>query len=317
MNLNAIKFYNENYEIYEHSIHLNELCSKNGTIYLGNRNDKTCRFCGKNEKEVSFKKIAHVLPESIGNHNIFSYYECDDCNDYFGKTIENEFANFFSLPRSVMGVKGKRGVPKCKYRIPCDNRTESCMDYCIEYIDSPQIRINLCDKVKDFFEIKDGYFVIRKQVGKCCPIAVYKAFLKMVLTLILDKDIHLFSKAISWILDPNHMNIYKKELLVRYKIILDFNSAEVLGITLYKRKTNNTKIPFMLYNMIFNGFSILLEVPVDNNGFNTEGFKNIPFPECNYKTNKEGLWDFSGVDFPKGMYISMFFNYDSIKESVY
>lgn len=65
-----------------------------GIHTLGNSKNKKCRFCGKGEKEVRFDKIAHVFPEAIGNHVLASNYKCDACNEYFGKTIENEYANF-------------------------------------------------------------------------------------------------------------------------------------------------------------------------------------------------------------------------------
>lgn len=40
---------------------------EHGLHYYGSPKNKVCRFCGKSEGEVSFKKIAHVFPEAIGN----------------------------------------------------------------------------------------------------------------------------------------------------------------------------------------------------------------------------------------------------------
>ena len=59
-------------------------------IYLGNKDYKVCRFCGKKESEVTFNKIAHATPECTGNRYLASYYECDECNKKFGRQLESE-----------------------------------------------------------------------------------------------------------------------------------------------------------------------------------------------------------------------------------
>lgn len=92
-----------------------------GKRELGNATNKRCRFCDRDENEVTFNKIAHVFPESIGNNVLISNYECDECNQFFGNTIENEYSNFFGLYHSVMQIEGKTGVPKCNLKYPVKN----------------------------------------------------------------------------------------------------------------------------------------------------------------------------------------------------
>ena len=46
-------------------------------IFLGDRQNRRCRFCGKTTPEVSFRKEAHALPECVGNKSLFTYYECE------------------------------------------------------------------------------------------------------------------------------------------------------------------------------------------------------------------------------------------------
>jgi len=55
---------------------------------------KHCRFCGLSEPEVQFKTDAHALPAAFGRIGLFSNYECDACNSYFGKGIENDLGNW-------------------------------------------------------------------------------------------------------------------------------------------------------------------------------------------------------------------------------
>ena len=82
--------------------------------FLGDKNNKSCRFCGRKEPEVTFKMDAHVIPELMGNHKLLSYFECDECNRQFSK-YEDSFANFIGASRTVYQTKGKRNkVPKYK-----------------------------------------------------------------------------------------------------------------------------------------------------------------------------------------------------------
>jgi len=61
---------------------------KHGLKKIGQSQNRVCRFCGKNDKEVPFKEDAHIFPEAIGNKALASNYECDNCNGFFGETIE-------------------------------------------------------------------------------------------------------------------------------------------------------------------------------------------------------------------------------------
>lgn len=48
-----------------------------GHICIGDKG--ACRFCGTRESS-RFRKLAHTMPEALGNKWIFSRDECDDCN---------------------------------------------------------------------------------------------------------------------------------------------------------------------------------------------------------------------------------------------
>ncbi|WP_410170263.1 HNH endonuclease [Agrobacterium tumefaciens] len=81
-------------------------------VVLGDSTTRKCRFCDRAEPEVSFKGVAHAIPESLGNKTIESMYECDDCNSLFGRGIEN--AN----PREVWRAEScKRRSERSSYRL--------------------------------------------------------------------------------------------------------------------------------------------------------------------------------------------------------
>ncbi|MBA4026891.1 MAG: hypothetical protein C0473_01480 [Cyanobacteria bacterium DS3.002] len=115
----TISFYNVHFEI----------------LFFGKFNDVTfqnrlaekpswCRFCKKSVPEVTFTSIAHAIPESIGNRHIVCHNECDSCNTFFGRTIENDFGNWSKPHRTIAQISGKNGIPqlgrtKGKWNIKC------------------------------------------------------------------------------------------------------------------------------------------------------------------------------------------------------
>lgn len=285
---------------------------RHGIHYYGAPKNKVCRFCGRNENEVNFKKIAHVFPEAIGNKALASYYECDNCNQFFGSNIENEYSNFFSLYHSIMQINGKKGKPAYRFRAPCDKRTDQCKEYCVEFfVNDNQPYFHECKEVAGrYIEISKDTIKISKPVGKCNMIAVYKAIVKMAISVMPVEELILFSKSIAWLLEPKHSNIYpNKHLLVRYKMIPGFNVIKYPRYYLYRRKRTNWDKPYMVFNLTYGCFSLLIEVPRDNDNSFDLKFKKMPFPPVPFSTSEEGCWNMDCTDVPKGMRNSIVLNY--------
>lgn len=293
------------------------LIPNHGMNTIGCSKNKICRFCGKGEDEVNFKKIAHVFPESIGNNALASNYECDVCNQFFGNTIENDYANFFSLYHSIMQVDGKSGIPKCSFKIPCLIRTNECAKYCvdIDFKDSiPSIR--KCREVNDqYIKCMNNSMTISKPVGKHCPIAVFKAIVKMAITVMPIEEIPIFSDTIKWILNPEHSNLYNnKKLLVRYKMIPGFNVTKYPHYVLFKRKKTVWDKPYMLFNLTYGCFSLFVEIPRNSDNCPNSEFINIPFPEIPFYTSTEGTWDLSKKDGDKNFKHSITLSFENMNE---
>lgn len=76
----------------------------------GNKTTRVCRFCHRRTPDVTFKKIAHAIPESIGGHkNLICNEECDECNEMLGAEVESHLCNWFEFRRCQSGVKRKHG----------------------------------------------------------------------------------------------------------------------------------------------------------------------------------------------------------------
>lgn len=80
---------------------------------LEKKQERSCAFCKRSYPEVTFDKVAHAIPELLGNKQIFSDTECDNCNQIFS-VYENDFAYSLGFLRSIFQVRGKSGIPKFK-----------------------------------------------------------------------------------------------------------------------------------------------------------------------------------------------------------
>lgn len=75
---------------------------------------RVCRFCGKPSGQTQFREDAHLVPDSIGNKDLFSDFECDHCNRFFGLQFENELAPFLGISLTLTVAKTRNGIPTFK-----------------------------------------------------------------------------------------------------------------------------------------------------------------------------------------------------------
>lgn len=288
---------------------------KHGITYLGNK--KVCRFCGKSAPDVKFKKTAHAFPESIGNHALAIYYECDDCNSFFGRTLENDYNVFFNLFHCIMQIDGKRGKQKCNFKIPCSKREDDCANHCIEIgLDNGKPVIRKCREVEEkYVSLTSESIVISKPVGSCCPISVFKAIVKMALTVLPPEELSLFSETLKWIREEEPRNFYRsRRLIVRCQMIPGFNVTKYPHFILYKRKSDVWDKPYLLSHLTYGCFSLLIEVPRNSDNGNDAAFENVMFPPLPFYTSSEGKWDLSDIQIQPGFKQSICLSFEKAVE---
>lgn len=311
-----IAFYENNYDVlrtpdFNDTTRL--LKPEHGIKYLGCKDNKICRFCGKKEPDVTFRKIAHALPESIGNHALATYYECDECNTFFGNKLENEYNNFFGLYHSFMQVDGKRGIPKCNFKIPCEKRTDACAEYCVRVeIENGNPKLSACKFVgRDYINFEANEIRITKPVGKVCPMAVYKTIVKMALTILPAEELPLFQGTVKWIkADEHKMLSYPNKLLVRYSMIPGYNVTKYPHFVLFRRKKEVWNLPYLLFQLTYGCFSLLIEVPKDMSINGNNVFETIPLPEIPFWTTHEGVWDLTSCEETKELANSIYLYFE-------
>jgi hypothetical protein len=131
---------------------------------------RSCLFCGRSYPEAPFKTLAHLAPQLIGNSNLYSDFECDDCNKVFSE-LEGDLAAFLGVSRSIVGVgKDKKTVGFKGRRLTAKSR--SFMGEYILIVSPEEI------------ETVGGTSTLKYTKNPFSPIAVYRAMLKVSLSLL-------------------------------------------------------------------------------------------------------------------------------------
>lgn len=199
-----ISYYVEKYRLVASAVVL----QPNEKIKLGHRENPTCRFCGKTQPEVTFSTVAHALPEAIGNKSIEVFYECDDCNQRFGAGIETEFGKWSKPLRTFYQIRGKNGVPTLKREGTDGWRIELAKDGFVfqQHVDNPVAQYNA----------SKGMLCVEVPVDAHVPIAVFKTFVKMALSLVPDAEFADFKWTVKWLRELQHTRPFHADIARLY-----------------------------------------------------------------------------------------------------
>ncbi|NEN24200.1 HNH endonuclease [Cryomorpha ignava] len=158
------------------------------------KNQRTCRFCGS-KNETNYRTKAHIIPELLGAHNHLSDSECDLCNRIFAEH-ENHLANFYGPFNSLLGIRTKKKVPVFKSR-----NEQYCTSISVKN-ENGTPRIFFGDNLNDFkFDNDRKRLTINFKKKSFIPVAVYKSFLKMAISICPDDSLIHFESLIKWLMD--------------------------------------------------------------------------------------------------------------------
>ena len=240
---------------------------------LGDRENPTCRFCGQEEPVVSFSHQAHAIPVLLGNKCLFSVYKCNECNQYFGNSIENDLGNWSIVNRTLSGIRGREKVPTLKsggqepsWKI---TRDPSGLRY-KEYKDCSAIEIDE-ESNSVTFQLAGGSYT---------PIAVFKAFTKIGLTLLPNDEIDSFSETFSWVRDPDHTSGFVKYCSVIYTFIPGPMPRDIIIPRLLRRKPQSSDLPYVFLILGYGNCLVQIWLPCrerDESTWNTT-LEMPPFP---------------------------------------
>ena len=139
-------------------------------LVLATPEQQVCRFCGRDSANTQFRHTAHAIPELLGNKTLFTREECDQCNSFFGSSIENDLENWTKPTRTFARIKGKKGVPTLKdekegWRIEYDETAFTIT----QYESNPKFRVDASERRVELQLKRDPY----------TPVAVLKALVRV------------------------------------------------------------------------------------------------------------------------------------------
>lgn len=303
----SITFYETNYDIIGQW-----LVRPGDKIVLGDMNNRTCRFCGKKSPEVSFKKVAHAIPELLGNKSIESAYECDTCNKDFGDGIENDLGNWSKPMRTLIRIRGKKSVPTLKkggdkpgWRIEYGQNRLNVR----AYEDDPIFEVDEDNKTITFKLRRDSY----------TPVAVLKAFMKIGVTLLPDNEISNFSGLMAWIKELDHSKTYLNKCPVIYSFQPGPMPSDFIAAFILRRKKAVTGYPYAFLVIGYGNEVFQVPLPSENQDgqMNGQSISIHPFPvpgnpdPAKYGETKCTLLDWMDHQVRKGEIMTMTMGYDT------
>ncbi len=280
-------------------------------VVLGDKQNRTCRFCGKTPPEVTFGKVAHAIPEALGNKSIESAYECDACNEGFGCGIENDLGNWSKPTRTFARIRGKNGVPTLKkggngkgWRIEY-----SATGFNItSYEDDPLYQIDEANQRITFQLKRDPY----------TPVAVFKAFMKIGLTLLPEEEIGNFPRLMNWVKSTDHTRRFIDQCLIISSFQPGPMPNDLIAAFILRRKSHATNYPYMFLVLGYGNEVFQAQLPSEQHDLAIHGksISILPFPTpgspnpAQFGPSRVKVQDLSGHEVVKGEVIPIQARYD-------
>lgn len=158
--------------------------------------ERVCRFCGRRKPDTKFNHRPHIIPELLGNRYLISDFECDECNKFFS-SWENDLANFLGAVRTVHRVQAKEKVPTfTSLHKEVTVRKEGF------YGVKDAIKISRYGIENDNFQFDSstGTLKIRYTKQPYAPLKVYKALLKIALSVMPEQHLGDYESLLSLLL---------------------------------------------------------------------------------------------------------------------
>lgn len=289
---------------------------------IENNQIKKCIFCHKTSHEVTFEKKPHVIPYLLGNQFLLHHEECDECNKFFGETLECELDKYLKPYRTLNRQKNRKGnliktdfSPKRSFRFD-ENRNQ----YLIELREDEIV-----------FNHETNTVTLNLKQEKYSPLLVYKAFMKILFGLLPREHLPKFENLRKWIIDRDNNSKFLSPLSV-IKTRLPGFTRTPLDVFIF-HKNYSSLDEFKIKLPIKENFEYLGYIRFGNIVFETPLFSDLCFeklkamkesgmklefsfpiiPKPGFPTNKE-LLDFSETEKVRNKE-QIYFSYDTIIEN--
>jgi hypothetical protein len=212
------------------------------TLYIGSAG--RCRFCGTDNAK-HFRKIAHTIPESLGNKWVISRDECDDCNTRSSQ-YEDALAKAVGPFLTLGGTRGKGNHVRQTGR--------SKGGSVVAHRDGTERRelhfsargISLDEVLR--LDHTNGIVKLVMPVAGVpfAPRLAYKALLKMAVLLLPDAELDQFATARQSLLDPSAL--FPEPPL---EVVASFgsigNAPPLVAMCLLRRRAAEAALPSTIF----------------------------------------------------------------------
>ena len=267
--------------------------SRGDKHFISDGEARLCRFCQKDENKTTFRNESHAIPECLGNHQLILVDECDECNTFFSDKLEDHLDKFTKPYRIAGQIVGKKGIPN--YRT--NNKKNR-----IEFNDLPTVKSQIDE---EFFVVNNEKkeITIKLHQEPHIPLAVYKALLKIAISIVEDKnELSAFTHTTHWLLNPELTISVIKPALLLQTFVPGPRPTDGVFVSLFRRKAAASNVPYAIFviafgNVVFqlvvpshidNGVSISFQLPFLPSPFEIEGWP--------YGDLKFGSYDLSGTE---------------------
>lgn len=293
MKQEAQQFYIDNYDV------LGQWLLRPGDrVELGDKNDRVCRFCSEKEPKVTFAKVAHAIPEALGNKGLTSFYECDACNELFGNGIENDLGNWSKPMRTMARIQGKRGVPTLK-------KGGDRPGWRIEFTDAGfEIKAYEDDPIFEMDE-ENSRVTFKLKRDAYTPVAVLKAFMKIGLTLLPAVEIGNFEHLLAWVRDKDHSRQFADQCPIIYTFTPGPRPNNLIGAMILRRKSKDISLPYAYLILMYGNEQFQVQLPSKDNDAASVSYSIIPFPsprssDPKFARSGHALLDLTGREVVRG-----------------
>lgn len=298
------------------------------SVYLGDKSRMVCRYCGRADPEVKFKKLAHAIPDQVGNDWLFDYEECDTCNGDFAKWVEDDFAKWTHPWRTLGRIKGKKGVPSIK----SDDqqfRIDATVASTPAETGAGAVRhgLKILMGVNDFrHELDEANRTVRLTLDRptYVPMGVFKCLVKMAIAIMPPAEEQKCDHLKEWILQPTHTfeSYPYQPLLVLYQFAPGPLPNDRVFCCLLRRKPDSADdCLYMQFILQFSNhvFQIALPMHVEDNKQLLEGKFTTALwhntwadveHQTRYGRSGHKQYDMSGVETVRGESTFMILSYD-------
>lgn len=287
----------DNYEIFA------SVPTKRVLYGIDTLNQRKCRYCHRTEPEVTFRKVAHTFSEGLGNKFAITYNECDECNEYFGKTCEPDIIAYLDIMRPLFHVIGKEGEIK---KIEGKNFTVKS-----DAVDKKLLKIEIRQTPENLNPLRETDNEMTFDLShskKVIPQNIYKALVKFSYGIIPNDYLDKFAFTADWLLGKDAIDELPLVMMSQGNTYIEHPR-----VVTYIRKNDRTDLPFAIGEFWVMNCVFAYIILVDRKGsFRTkQEWENL---KQTFRCYKVLNWNY--IDFSSKILQQMKFHFDFKKRNL-